>query len=203
LAAKAAPAAGSALDRLPPAAKFGVGFVFVLLGALLYYAVFYSDLDNQITSATQNEARLKDQLAKAEISKVEYQKDNDEKTKREQAARDLKKVLPDDPEMPSFLSALQGVATIAGVTLTSWAPTDETVEDFYAKVPMKLTISGKYHALAKFFYNVGQLDRIINVENIQIKNPKAVGDDIEVQVECLATAFRSVKPGEKKKVPTR
>jgi type IV pilus assembly protein PilO len=49
----------------------------------------------------------------------------------------------------------------------------------------------------KFFYGVGQLDRIINIENIQIKKPsKTRGEEVEVEVECLATAFRAVKAGE-------
>ncbi len=69
-------------------------------------------------------------------------------------------------------------------------------EEFYAKVPMKLTLIGKFHQVAKFFHGVGQLDRIINVEDIRIKNPKVTGDEVQVEVECLATAFRSTRPGE-------
>ena len=61
---------------------------------------------------------------------------------------------------------------------------------------MKLTLSGKFHQVAKFFHGVGQLDRIINLEEVQIKEPKVVGTDVEVEVECLATAFRAVRAGE-------
>jgi type IV pilus assembly protein PilO len=200
MAAKpAAAAGGSTLDRLPPIARVGVGLVLVALFALLYFVVFYGDVDTQISSAVQREGTLRGQLAKSEESKREYQKDQDEKTRREQLARDQKKVLPDDPEMPSFLSALQGVATISGVSLKAWSPVEETAEEFYAKVPMKLSVSGRFHQIAKFFNGVGQLDRIINVENIQIKDPKPASDEVLVNVECLATAFRSVKAGEAQK----
>jgi type IV pilus assembly protein PilO len=100
--------------------------------------------------------------------------------------------------MPAFLSALQSAATISGVNLTAWSPSEQVAEEFYAKVPMKLSLNGKFHQIAKFFNNVGQLDRIINVENIQIKTPKMLGDEVSVDVECLATAFRSLRPGESK-----
>jgi type IV pilus assembly protein PilO len=184
---------GSTLDRLPPVAKVGVGFLFVVLIGLLYFVVFYSDVDNDLTQAQKQEGLLRTQLAEAEKSREEYQKDADEKTRREQQAREQKKILPDDPETPTFLSAIQDVATVSGVNLTSWSPIEEVPMEFYAKVPMKLTLSGKFHQVAKFFYTVGQQDRIINVEDIQIKKARA-GE--EVDVECLVTAFRAVRAGE-------
>ena len=194
-----APPAGSTLDRLPPIAKAGVGLLFVFLVALAYFVIFFSEVDAELTSARDLEQNLTGQLAQAEISKAEYQKDLDEKTRREQLAREQKKILPDDPETPAFLSALQSVATLTGVNLTSWNPLEEQPQEFYAKIPMKLTLTGKFHQVAKFFHSVGQIDRIINVEDIQIKQPKATGDEVAIEVECLATAFRSLKPGEASK----
>jgi type IV pilus assembly protein PilO len=184
--------AGSALDRLPAAGKVAVGLVFVLLAAAVYFVIFYGDLATSIEQATERETTLTAELARSELSKVEYQKDLEEKTRREQIGRDQKKVLPDASETPAFLATLQGIATIAGVSLTSWSPIEEVPMEFYAKVPMKLTLSGKFHQVAKFFNGVGQVDRIINVENIQIKSPKTDREDVEVQVECLATAFRAI-----------
>lgn len=194
-----APPAGSTLDRLPPIAKAGVGLLFVFLVALAYFVIFFSEVDTELNSARDLEQNLTGQLAQAETSKVEYQRDLDEKTRREQLAREQKKILPDDPETPAFLSALQSVATLTGVNLTSWNPLEEQPQEFYAKIPMKLTLTGKFHQVAKFFHSVGQIDRIINVEDIQIKQPKASGDEVAVEVECLATAFRSLKPGEASK----
>ncbi len=43
--------------------------------------------------------------------------------------------------------------------------------------------------MAEFFYQVGQLDQIINKENIQIQNPTGKGADIVLTFSCLATAF--------------
>jgi type IV pilus assembly protein PilO len=197
MAPKPQPAAGgSALDRLSPVAKFGLGFLFFFLVGVVYFVIFHGDLETEIESAQNAQHGLEAQLDKAETSKAEYQKDLDEKTRREQLALEQKKILPDDPETPAFLAALQGVATLSGVNLTSWSPIEEQPQEFYAKVPMKLTLVGKFHQVAKFFHGVGQLDRIINVEDIRIKTPKVNGDEVQVEVECLATAFRSSRPGE-------
>jgi type IV pilus assembly protein PilO len=187
---------GSVLDRLSVAGKFGVCLVILAAIGGLYFLVFYDEVATEIASAKGLETDLLDRRAQAEASREAYQKDLDEKTRREQLAREQKKILPDDSETPAFLSALQGVATISGVNLTSWTPVEEAPQEFFAKVPMKLTLSGQFHQMAKFFHGVGQLDRIINVEDIQIKSPKAAGDSVEISVECLATAFRAVRPNE-------
>jgi type IV pilus assembly protein PilO len=199
MAAKASPPAqgGSTLDRMPPIAKVGVGFLFAFLIGVLYFVVFYSDVDTDLTNARRSEKGLRSQLAEAEKSREDYQRDADEKTRREQAAREQKKILPDDPEMPAFLATIQDVATVSGVSLTSWSPTEQIPEEFYAKVPMKLTLVGKFHQVVKFFNGVGQQDRIINIEDIRIKKVKL--DAEEVEIECRATAFRSTRPGELKK----
>lgn len=57
---------------------------------------------------------------------------------------------------------------------------------------MRLTLMGKFHQVAKFFYGVGQLDRIINIENISLVNPKTQGTELLIKVDCLATAFHTI-----------
>ena len=167
MAAKPAAApSGSTLDRLSTAGKFAVGAVFFVLVGILYFVFFYADLDSQIASAKTRYNNLQSDLSSAQESKAAYQRDLDEKTRRELLSQQQKKILPDDPEMPAFLQALQNTATVSGVELTSWTPADEIPQDFYARVPMKLTLKGKFHQVAKFVYSVGQLDRIINVENL-------------------------------------
>src|SRR5262249_50126203 len=116
---------GSTLDRLPRVAKVGVGLLFVVLVALLYFVVFFTDVDGELSSAVDLNANLTTQLAQAEQSKAEYQKDLDEKNRREAVGQTQKKILPDDPETPAFLSAVQSTATLSGVNLTSWSPVEE------------------------------------------------------------------------------
>lgn len=197
MAAKPAqPQQGSALDKVPTAAKFGIGIVVVAMLGGLYFGLFYGEVNDQIDGARQRHTKLEQDFAKAKLSQEEYQKDLDEKTVREQRARDQKKLLPDEAETPAFLSAVQSVATVSGVSLTSWSPIEDVPQQFYAKVPMKLSLTGRYHQIAKFFHGVGQLDRIINVEDIRMKAGKVDDLEVPVHVDCLATAFRAVRSDE-------
>ena len=197
-------AGGSRLERMSLLAKMITGLVFSLLVAAVYFVIFFTDVDSSISQEHDNETRLHADLAKAEEAKAAYQKDIDERTRRQQVAREQKKVLPDDPEMPSFLAAVQNMATSSGINLTSYTPQDEMPGQFYAKVPMALTISGRFNQVARFFYSVGKLDRIINIEDIQITvaantataDQNADAQEVRVDVKCLATAFRALKQGE-------
>ena len=182
----------SALAKLPLIARIGVGAGVLLLVGIAYFVVFYGDIESSIKAEQGRETQLHTDLADARKNEFAYQKDLAELTDRQQRQRELNKVLPTDTEYPAFLSAVQSVANVSGIGLTAWSPQPEVAEQFYSRVPMKVTLIGRYHQVAKFFYGVGQLDRIINMENISLTDPKLQGDDIVVKTEALATAFRSL-----------
>ncbi|MBX3128215.1 MAG: type 4a pilus biogenesis protein PilO [Polyangiaceae bacterium] len=188
----------SALSKLPLLAKFGIGVGLLLLVGVAYFVVFYGELASSITAAQGKERQLRSDLATEREKEFAYQKDLAELTDRQQRQRELQKVLPETTEGPAFLSSLQTVANVSGVSLSGWTPQEEIPEEFYARVPMKLELTGRFHQVAKFFYGVGQLDRIINMENISATDPKQEGEDVNVKVEVLATAFRALSEAQRK-----
>jgi type IV pilus assembly protein PilO len=211
--------AASSLDNLSLPGKLAVGLVFVLLVGALYFVLFYGDVESEIGAQENLIEQKKTELQQADADRAVYMKDIEEKTRREALKQKQKKILPDEAESPAFLATVQTVATLSGVNLTSWTPQDEVAEDFYAKVPMRLVLEGRFHQVTKFFHGVGQVDRIINIEDITIKAvpvtnplleqqkqaqsgkkdatpPPPVEQQVDVKVECLATAFRALRPGE-------
>jgi len=186
----------SVLTKLPLLAKVGIGAVFVALIGVAYFVVFYGDLASSITAEKSKEQKLRGELSTARQNEFSYQKDLAELSERQQRQRELVKILPTDTEYPAFLSAVQNVANVSGIALTAWSPLPEEPDQFYSRVPMKVSLTGRYHQIAKFFHGVGQLDRVINMENISLTSPKADGTDIVVKVDALATAFRAKPEGQ-------
>ena len=186
----------SALAKLPLLAKAGIGALFVVLIGVAYFVVFYGDLASSISTEKSRETRLRGELSTARQAEFSYQKDLAELSDRQQRQRELVKILPTDTEYPQFLSSVQNVANVAGIALTAWSPMPEVPDQFYSRVPMKLSLTGRYHQIAKFFHGVGQLDRVINMENISLTDPKPDGEDIVVKVDALATAFRAKPDGQ-------
>ena len=186
----------SVLAKLPPLAKIGIGALFVVLIGVAYFVVFYGDLASSITAEKSQEEKLRSDLSAARQNEFSYQKDLAELSDRQQRQRELVKILPTDTEYPAFLSAVQNVANVAGIALTAWSPLAEVPDQFYSRVPMKVQLTGRYHQVAKFFHGVSQLDRVINMENISLTDPKADGEDTVVKVDALATAFRAKPEGQ-------
>ena len=180
----------SSLSKLPLAARIGIGLFFVVAIAGGYWLVFYSDVDAKIQAAKRQQNDLNAELAKQKQAQASYFADRDDLAARQQQQRELVKQLPSDTEPASFLSAVQQVSNLSGVDLKAWQPAEEKNEAFYAKVPMKLELGGKFHQIAKFAYEMGKVERIINLENIELTDPKIEGDEIKLKVKCLATSFR-------------
>jgi type IV pilus assembly protein PilO len=189
------------LARLPAWGKFAVGAVGVALTLGVYWFVFYSDAAAKIEGAKRQKKTLLDDLATQTQAQQSYFSDLDELGRRETRAKELNKVLPPDAQEDAFLSGIQTASNAAGVDLKGYVPVEESVQSFYAKVPMKLEMTGKFHQIAKFAFELGKADRIINVENIELADPHLVGDDVVLKAKCLATAFHAIKPKETPRGP--
>jgi type IV pilus assembly protein PilO len=185
-------ALSDSLAKLPTVARAGVAVALLALAGVVYYVVFYGEIASAIDAAKAQEQQLSEELAQARKAEFAYQKDLAELADRQQGQRELNKILPMQSEYPAFLSALQNVANVAGVQLAAWTPSPEVADQFYVRVPMKLELVGRYHQIAKFFYGVSQLDRIINLENVNLGRPEIKGEDVVVRADVLATAFRAL-----------
>lgn len=184
--------AESALAKVPFPARVGITLGILVLVVLAYYVVFYSEVSGQIEQTRVARAQLEKDLTAAKRAEALYHKDLEELARRRERERELNKILPPSTEYPAFLSAVQSIANTAGVELTAWTPQPEVKEQYYARVPMKVEVSGRFHQIAKFFYGIGQSDRIMNIENIALRQPRVLDNEVYLSVSGLATAFRAL-----------
>lgn len=183
----------TSISRLAAPAKLGLTLGTLVLCAAGYYFLFHSDVTLALASAQTTGTGLVETLNKARSAEQAYQKDLAELAEREQRQKELNQILPATTEYPQFLSAVQSAANVSGVSLSAWTPRDKVPGKYYARVPMKVELTGRFHQIARFFYNVGQLDRIINMENISMTDPTRVDDEMMLKTEALATAFHVIE----------
>jgi type IV pilus assembly protein PilO len=184
---------GLSLSKLSTPLKVAFGIAMLTLVAVVYYVIIHTEIATKIDQQKRRSAELESELGVQRQSQASYFADRDELVMRQQRQRELNKVLPETTEAATFLSSLQQVSNVSGIDLKAWQPQEEQTQAFFAKVPMRLEISGRFHQIAKFVYEVGKLDRIINMENIELSEPRLVGDDVVVKGKCLATTFHTLK----------
>lgn len=195
-----APPAGKAAPKIGTGVKLLLGFAGLAAVALVYYFFFWSDLANAVKAAQDRNVQLKSDDAAAALAYKAYVDDSTKLEEKKARARELNKILPETTEMAQFLASVNQQAEIAGLKVRIVNPLDEQNQQFYARVPVRIEVNGKFHQLAKFFAGVSRLDRIINVENIEMGTPK-LGDNEEttLSAKCLTTTFRGL--GQKPAAP--
>lgn len=115
------------------------------------------------------------------------------KAEYEQLNRELAQALtelPNSKEIPSLLSSITTLGKSAGLDFLVFRPKGEVLKDFYAEVPVDISVSGSYFSVANFFAAVANLPRIVNITNVSFSDIKNVNNRMMTKVNCLATTFR-------------
>ena len=111
----------------------------------------------------------------------------------EQLQNELKMALtelPNQKEIPSLLTSISTAGKNAGLDFLLFRPKPEEPKDFYAAVPVDISVYGSFYNVADFFVAVSNLPRIVNINNVTFSDIKTVNGRIMLKVSCLATTFR-------------
>jgi type IV pilus assembly protein PilO len=108
--------------------------------------------------------------------------------------------LPEKKEIPELLSSISSKAQQSGLDVLLFRPRAESYQEFYAEVPVDITVKGNFYNTVNFFDDVGRMDRLVNIDNIGFKNPTVSGDNVVLETTSVATAFRFLDEAERKKV---
>lgn len=164
-------------------------FILAILGAFYYFAL-HSPIVEEIEGANARYAQLEQEMSEAEARQREYIRLREELAAREGLDRANMRVLPEAAEMASFLQDLNRLAETSGLVIRLVEPRPEEPDVHFVRLPVALRVSGRYHQLSRFFYNVSRLERAISMENIHLREPHIVGEDVLLDVEVLATTYR-------------
>jgi type IV pilus assembly protein PilO len=171
--------------------------VLVLL-SVAYYVLIQGSIATDLEAAKAQKEQLQDQIRDAERREKQYLELTQELANREAADRQNRRILPEDAEIAAFLQDLNRVAELSGLTIRLVEPRPEQRQELYSKIPVVLALTGRFHQVTKFFYNVSKLDRAISMENIRMTQPKQLpSGEVVVNVDVRATTYR--RPTAKRK----
>jgi type IV pilus assembly protein PilO len=169
------------------------GVVALVLAGFIYFVylekhkeyVRLEESKNIRLAKLQEDQRIADNLPKF---KSEYES---MKRKLDRALTEL----PNKKEIPTLLTSIASLAKDNGLDVLRFKPGAEKTQGFYAEVPVSLKLVGSYHEVAMFVYDVSNLARIVNINNLRLASPKMQGGRNLLSIECLATTFRFIEGG--------
>jgi type IV pilus assembly protein PilO len=106
--------------------------------------------------------------------------------------------LPNQKEIPTLLTSITSAGKGAGLDFLVFKPKAEEPREFYANVPVDISVSGAYQEVARFFTAVSELPRIVNISNVVFSDIRGAGGHNNLKVACLATTFRFLDKKEAK-----
>ncbi len=186
--------------RLPRQQKIGILAGLILLLLVVGYFHVYVPGGDKVTRLTEEIGsvrgdRDRKRVLSANLPKLQKElQDWDAKLKTAVAQ------LPDRKEIPDLLSSLSTKARESGLEIVLFRPRAENFQEFYAEIPVDIVVRGGFFNAATFFDEVGKLNRLVNIDNIDLKNPKVGSDQVVLEISTLATTYRFLDDAERKKV---
>jgi type IV pilus assembly protein PilO len=77
--------------------------------------------------------------------------------------------LPNNPEVDKYLVTLNTLSKTTELNVIQVEPKAEVVKGFYAEIPVQLHLTGTYDDIAMFLYKLAELQRIVNVSDLNLK----------------------------------
>jgi type IV pilus assembly protein PilO len=157
--------------------SFGGRLSILVLVAVIFGAAYYYILYNPVNQSNQE---LKTKIAdkKAENERLKEFEPKLAQLNRtmailEQQIELEKKVVPDDKNADQLIRLLHDTAATSGIEIRRYTALPTANHEFYSDVPFSIDIDGPYYSVLNFFQRVGELERIVNIENLQMATPKS------------------------------
>jgi type IV pilus assembly protein PilO len=105
----------------------------------------------------------------------------------------LLRQLPDKSQMDALLVDINQAGLGRGLQFELFKPAQrEAAREFYAELPIQVKVLGTYHDMGAFASDVGQLSRIVTLNDVKIDTTK----DGSLAMEATARTFRYLDDSE-------
>jgi len=178
------------LFKLPTKQKITLFVLLLVVEAAALVWFLYLPKQQEFDRLTEEYTRLQKDIAEKSAIAGNLPKLQKEYDELSAALTKALTELPNSREIPSLLTSITNAGKVAGLDFLVFKPKPEVKKDFYAEVPVDITVSGSYLSVANFFAAVANLPRIVNITNVDFAEVKNVNNRIITKVNCLATTFR-------------
>lgn len=194
------------LDKIvkaPPAVKFGGLAAVVVAMTAANFFLLVTPVEERITQQVGERRKLDLDLAeKSEIAQNLNERRREMDVLEQKLAEALTE-LPESKDLEELLAQLNDIGKKSGLEISKVEPGREATSggEFFARIPIKMTVKGNYHEIAMFLQELANMRRIVNVNNIKLDGATVKSEKVVLQSSFLATTFRfvTVKKQEPKK----
>ena len=169
----------------------------VLLAILVVIPVagYFLDTAGQIETleaGQQEEARLKQQYLDKKKQAINLDLHRQQLREINVQFGALLRQLPDKSQMDALLVDINQAGLGRGLQFELFRPGSDSVREFYAELPIAVKVIGTYHDMGAFASDIGQLSRIVTLNDVAITTQK----DGNLVMDATARTFRYLSDDE-------
>jgi type IV pilus assembly protein PilO len=169
----------------------------VLLAILVVIPVagYFVDTAGQIEtleSGQQEEVRLKEQYLTKKKQAINLDLHRQQLREINVQFGALLRQLPDKSQMDALLVDINQAGLGRGLQFELFRPGGDSVREFYAELPIAVKVIGTYHDMGAFASDIGQLSRIVTLNDVSITTQK----DGNLIMDATARTFRYLSDDE-------
>jgi type IV pilus assembly protein PilO len=168
-----------------------LGVLALLCGGYWYF--FYSDLGDDELRTLGHKGELEKEKSEYETRKREYLAFANERNQLLEEQKSLLQALPKADDIEQFIESVQAQVELSGLQKVSSTRGGAIPMDLYTKIPITMTAVGGYHQINSFFKAIGELKRIVNIEDLQLTPAAELRDStgkVPLKASFTATTFQ-------------
>ena len=168
--------------------------IILVVGGFAYFA--YLPKHKEIGNLENKYKELSQKLAKAKKNAKQLNYYRTQMKAAEAQFNIVMKALPEKKEIPTLLDGISQAARDAGLEITVFQPNAEKPKEFYAEVPLSISVMGSYHNVAMFYDRISNLPRIVTIEMMKMQPTK---EGVSLSTATTAVTYKFIEPKPKKK----
>ncbi len=178
-------------SRWPLPFRFGaIALIFILAVVLMAYFLAWKPKKPELDSARAQELTLLQTLEQKAKKAANLDAYKAQLAEMEQSFGAMLRKLPNKTEVPNLLTDISQQGAGAGLDQKLFQPAPQINKDFYAELPIKMRLTGNFHAIGAFVSGIAALPRIVTLHDVQITaDAKDAGSD-RLQLDVTAKTYR-------------
>ncbi len=166
-----------------------IGAIFILAVLLLGYMLAWKPKKPELDTAKAEEQKLLVTLEKKARKAANLDAYKAQLVEMEQSFGAMLRKLPNKTEVPSLLTDISQQGSGAGLDQKLFQPSAQVNKDFYAELPIKMRLTGSFHAIGAFVSGIAALPRIVTLHDVHIR-PLSKGASDQLQLDVTAKTYR-------------
>jgi len=151
-----------------------------------YFAINQGQLE-ELEQGQQKEVKLKEEYVNKKKQAINLDLHRQQLREIDTQFGALLKQLPNKSQMDALLVDINQAGLGRGLQFELFRPAaTEMRRDFYAELPITVKVTGNYHDMGAFASDVGQLSRIVTLNDVSI----LAGSDGNLTMDAIARTFR-------------